>query len=298
MIARTVENIDEHIPEMKIVGLYMIFGLTWIILSDQFLIHTLQGEQLITKFQSYKGTLFIAFSGLLLYSLIIRENRKLRNIQRTNKELETGLRKIMSETEERERNRIASELHDGIQQKLAGAALFLNRLKEGKRNDPNDLNTLESILNESIEEIREISHNMNSSLLKDLGLTGIVKRFKKRLALNGFQLHCEVSPRVEKLPYMIKVNLYRIVQELISNSIKHSNGSEVNIILKQQDDTFCFDYRDSGTVKTFASHNDGNGLTNIRNRIRNIEGMLLNNPLRDNFRVRFSFAPSGNKGFA
>jgi two-component system NarL family sensor kinase len=201
--------------------------------------------------------------------LLLRQNNL-----RKQKQIE--IRDAMLMTEEKERKRIAQDLHDQITPFIAGIKYeisFNTSTSQDKINfniekAKHDLTTL-------IGEIRNISHNLYSTKIINLGLFKSLQE-----SLQGFESankEINVSSNIdeEKLSYQFKVNVYRICMELINNSMKHSNGQKINIRLDETGNYIYLEYKDNGNISGNSS-GDGIGMQNIRNRVNLLNGKVVN----------------------
>ncbi|MBL4704255.1 MAG: sensor histidine kinase [Flavobacteriales bacterium] len=201
---------------------------------------------------------------LLVFGIIrIRSQRKLTRIELNNKQ---KLVKAMINGLEDERKRISRELHDGI-----GAGLIAAKFKLIS-DSPKDAYPL---IEKSIKEIRDLSHQLIppeieeqnieqsleayiSSIKADLPLT------IEWMAVGEFN---EVRPEV-------KISIYRITQECISNAIKYSNASELVVQLLEDGDELTLMVEDDGVGFIISENAQGIGLNNIRSRVEDLDGQI------------------------
>ena len=102
----------------RITTIYLIFGVLWILLSDLWLFNAYQDTEIISSVQNIKGILFVAISTLIIYLVSKRELDKAKKAEEKALEEKRKARELSIQAEEKERNRIAMDLHDGIQQRL------------------------------------------------------------------------------------------------------------------------------------------------------------------------------------
>ncbi|MBL0103044.1 MAG: sensor histidine kinase [Bacteroidetes bacterium] len=184
------------------------------------------------------------------------------------------------EAEERERMRIAKDLHDGIGQMLSAAKMNLSNLEnklnvkggEEKQLIENSL----SLVDESVREVRSVSHAMMPNALIKSGLSKALHEFINKLNNPGLKFHLEVIGLDERLESTIETVLYRVIQEIVSNIIRHSKASEVNIQLLRHEEEIVLMVEDNGIgfdtshVKDFS----GIGLKNIQSRVAYLNGTV------------------------
>ncbi len=217
----------------------------------------------------------LALSGFLAY--------RVKQIQETSKQLlvEKNLvqqqrTQAVLEAEERERVRIARDLHDGIGQMLAAARMTLgNYLSQKKMDVPEIQNSLD-LLEDSIREVREITHNMMPGSLTKFGLPSALKQFVNKInALDTLKVDLQVVGIKERLDEKIEMMLYRIVQEIISNIIRHAEATKVSIELIKHDNELILMIEDNGKGFDIQNiENQGIGLKNIATRVEYLNGYV------------------------
>lgn len=200
-------------------------------------------------------------------------------------ERERGIRAVIEATED-ERKRIAKDLHDGIVQSLTGLSLRLQKgfsmLKDVSEEQKSRFLESKTILDESINEVRNISHRMMPRALSELGLVpAIADMLSKSLGSTNVQFEFE-HHKVEgqRFDEKIEISLYRICQELINNVIKHSGATAVSVQLIRTNSHLVLVVEDNGKGFTFDRQNERNGigLMNISSRTKAINGELNYQP--------------------
>lgn len=184
-------------------------------------------------------------------------------------------RKIISsiiETQEKEQKRIAKELHDSVTQNLSGAKMLLSLIKKMKEEeDRNNLvHELTDILNESIQEIRDLSHNIMPPYLR-YGLTESVTNLVQRLnTFSPFKVHLFITPNMEPIDHTIKASIYRIIQEFSNNTTKYAEAQNMDISINFENNKLDVQISDDG--KGFEINHEsltkGIGWSNIISRIK------------------------------
>jgi PAS domain S-box-containing protein len=177
-------------------------------------------------------------------------------------------------TQEEERRRIAEGLHNGVGQLLYGTRLHLDALPPSPAVQASRL-----LLNEAIQATRTISHELTPSILEDFGLEvalrELVGRIPASLAVD-FNLHGLAEP----LPALLSTAVYRIVQELLNNVMKHAKSREVFVQVSREDDQLYLSVEDDGVgfdADIAASQGDGIGLAGIRTRVGLLGGTFTIN---------------------
>ena len=188
-----------------------------------------------------KGWIFILMASLLITVFLffgISQRIKRKNQEAIVKEKERGFKAIIDAQEE-ERSKIARELHDGVVQQI-GSVILKSRsiLKKMNLLQFEESQELLKILENSNQDLRNISHQMMPRALKELGvisaLNDLLSGSLSYLDINYSLEHFNIK---ERLPEKIEVTIYRIVQELINNIIKHSKATEVSVQLFNANDT-------------------------------------------------------------
>ena len=211
---------------------------------------------------------------VLLDKLFIYIDRLNRHRQLTNKRILTAVLR----TEERTRSNFAKELHDGLGPLLSSAKISLSALarsemEEGRREIYN--NTL-YVVDEALRSLREISNNLSPHVLSDFGLARGVQNFIDRSALlHKVKIAFATNLRSERYDTDIEVIMYRVICELVTNSLKHSGCSEIRLSLSVTGDTLELQYSDNGRgFNPQAVMDCGMGLSNIYSRINSLNGDL------------------------
>lgn len=178
-----------------------------------------------------------------------------------------------------ERRRFSRELHDGINQLMVSVLyrmeLAQRKLAQGDQAGLEDLQTGRNVLNEAIQEVRRISHDLRPSILDDLGLesalANLLEHFSER---TGIRVRREVMLPDRRLPEDIEITLYRLIQEALTNVERHADASELVLRLNHQRDAVRLDLRDNGCGfdPQVNRHLFGIGLCNMRERVELLGG--------------------------
>lgn len=167
--------------------------------------------------------------------------------------------------QEKERNHIGRELHDNVNQLLAGARLYLTM---GAKNNPGLCEVLKyplELLDNGIKEIRSLTHHTITPS-KDLELRHLINGIAELLAAGSIQ--CTVNFNLSRqLNENLLVNVYRILQEQANNIIKHSNASNVSISIGEKDNQLWIQTKDDGIGFDVHQLREGIGLYNIYSRV-------------------------------
>lgn len=181
-------------------------------------------------------------------------------------------------SEERERERFAKELHDGLGPILSTCKIYLHTLKEMLSDKAEQLrisNRSLDLLDDALSSIKEISNNLSPHVLRNFGLVQAIIAFTHNLEnISGinFEVHYNYDERLNEL---IEFTAYRILTELINNSIKHSEATLIVIDIILEKPNLKISYSDNGkgfNLEKTKKMNKGFGLRNIENRVNRLNG--------------------------
>lgn len=192
------------------------------------------------------------------------------------KKFERQLVTAIVETEERERARFASDLHDDLGPILSSMKMLTGLLVDTKDFDTikNISNQLYELVSESIRSVRETSNSISPHILKNYGIIAatrnIIQSFQHKIDIS-IQTNCE-SMRFESTTEVI---YYRVMRELLHNTIKHANAMHVVIVLQYKKNILQLEYKDDGVGfnvdEKLQENSTGLGLYNIISRIKSLE---------------------------
>ena len=179
-------------------------------------------------------------------------------------------------TEENSRSRFAKELHDGTGPLLSAAKMSLTALASEQRHEQRRelLNNSIYALEEAIRSLREISNNMQPQILNDFGLVGGLRNFiDKGIPAHKARIDFATNLRSERFDADVEVIFYRVICELINNSLKHSGCSSIAVSLVLGGGSLIMEYADDGCGFELSEIADrGMGLSNISSRVKSING--------------------------
>ncbi|WP_299672141.1 ATP-binding protein [uncultured Polaribacter sp.] len=198
-------------------------------------------------------------------------------------------------TQENERTRIAQDLHDDISSKLNVINLNANLLIDGSLDATETLFINKKILeitHKSLQSARKIAHNLLPPVLSKLGLKPAIEELcddfnsSKKVTIS-YTVHYVK----ESLSSQRELHLFRILQELINNSIRHGKATKIDLNFEERKQSFIFEYSDNGigfNVEETLSKK-GLGLTNIENRVAILQGkMHLKSAINKGFNILIS----------
>ncbi len=219
----------------------------------------------------------IVFFVVLYQRRVIKHQQEIRRIN-DQKQLELIQASIQSE--EDERMRIASELHDDVGATLASARLFLYKEKD-THYEEHIINQSKELLDESISKIRNISHKLQPATLQHLGLElalqSLIETINKSGKIRATHTTQEPIPRTID---NVELAVYRISQELLANIIKHSNAEVITLETNCTQSEIMIVYCHDGMGMTQEMYEEliykkgASGLKNIVNRIKAINATI------------------------
>ena len=226
-------------------------------------------------------TLDVALS-LCIVLAVLFGHRLVNYIDRLNHQRDVLSKQLLSSvlrTEERSRSQFAKELHDGMGPLLSSAKMSLSAISTENMSEQQKeiLQNTRFVIDEAIRSVREISNNMSPQVLMDFGLSQGVRNFISRIkSLRSVEIAFETNLHEERFNIDIEVVLYRVVCELINNSLKHSGCSVIEVELLQNGKSLILKYKDNGCGFTLDSNTTtkGMGLSNITSRINSLNGTI------------------------
>ncbi len=236
---------------------------------------------------SKRNTFLYISLGLLFISIIIAyliiSNQKFKSSVRIQKEIlhqQDIATKGIIEAEERERKRIASDLHDGIGQMFSAVRMNLSSISDDidfKKVEKKNLyaKTID-LVDESCKEVRAISHNMMPNVLLRSGLASAVRDFISKIDDSVIKVNLETYGLKDRLDSNIETVLYRVIQESVNNVIKHSgaNQLDIQISIEEKEITVTIEDNGKGFDATAKDKFEGIGLKNIITRVEFLKGTV------------------------
>ena len=176
--------------------------------------------------------------------------------------------------QEKERNELSAELHDNVNQLLAASILYLKTAQKQEVIKESLITQSLDYVQKAVDELRNISRNLTPSELKMNGLSAALRVFAEKLHIpNSFEVKLVTGELNEtKINQPLKLAVYRIVQEVINNILKHANANEVAIHLCETDNNLKLTVTDNGKGFDLLTIKKGLGITNIYNRAENFGG--------------------------
>ncbi|MBO9611277.1 MAG: hypothetical protein J7619_01210 [Dyadobacter sp.] len=261
----------------------------------------LQLAQKDLQLQKSRSYIYYALGAFVLVSLVAillylqsryKKQSHARELQSIQQQKELQLLQALMQGEEKERSRIAKDLHDGVAGMLAAVKMHLSStgsadglLKEdGYRQGMN-------LLDEATDEIRKTSHNLMPEVLLRHGLDVALSRYCERVSSNkALKIQYDSWGEIDRFADSFELSVYRIVQELLNNIIKHSKASHGMVQLTQQDDLLSISIEDNGVgLATGGNDQGGMGLHSLQSRIKAMNGKIDIKESEDGFAAYLEF---------
>jgi signal transduction histidine kinase/Flp pilus assembly protein TadD len=217
--------------------------------------------------------LFLYFRQRVVKDRIIAEQR----IAKLEEEKKVLAARAIVEGQEEERKRIARELHDGLGVLLSTVKMQFTSLKDKSPQNQPLIERASKLLEQASGDVRKISHNMMPGLLTKLGLCEAVEDlFEKINETEGLEVEVEVPEDAERLPENKEIMLYRVIQELVNNTLKHAAAKKIRISLTMVPDALEVFYSDDGKGFNVEEKVESKsiGLQSIQSRINFLNGKL------------------------
>ena len=214
-----------------------------------------------------------AQAGISLANAIMYED-----LQRLNLELQQQEQRRVEaiiETQEKERKRVAEELHDNLGQMLSLVKLNFSRLDEQIEGDKKLYYQTSEFLDESCVELRKIAHNIMPPDFERKNLVEIIEGLlRKQVTASGLAYQFDHYQVSDAIPLAVKFNLYRVVQEILNNIFKHAQASKISLQLIGNEEGLDMMVEDNGKGFDVNSSSAGIGLQNIYSRINLLKGSV------------------------
>jgi signal transduction histidine kinase len=280
------------------------FNVSWITISIAFFLMAVRriselavfidNEELsaVDHFNSWMAV----FISLLMFiaSFYIRRIFKLQSkIDRMRKENEAKVLSAIIETEEKERRHFSRELHDGLGPILSSIKMAFSAIDKSLASPRNKtiIEKTEVAIDTAIDTVREISNNLSPHLLEKFGLKKAIQTFYHNIPQPekpSFKL--STTPDALHIPYNIEIILYRILTELINNTLKHARAKKIEVSIFSSSKELELHYSDDGKgFDTSSQKHNGTGIANIYSRIKSIDGKVdLHSKINEGFFLKIN----------
>lgn len=264
------------------------FNASWILISTGFLLMAVSRvfelwptiyPEMEDQMQIIQRWLAFIISLVLLIGVfyIRKIFQFMRRLDELRRETEKRVLAAVIKTEEQERQRFAKELHDGLGPLLSVIKMLVSGLDGHNTPEVNGKikGNLRQAVDEAISGVRDISANISPHILNNFGLKDAIEAFIKRLGQSeNFDVYFTTNLVKERFGYNIEVVLYRVICELINNTLRHANATKVTIDLQLEEGVLYLEYTDNGIGFDLSAVPvpEGMGLNNMRYRLQSGNG--------------------------
>lgn len=219
----------------------------------------------------------LLLSAIVIFVLVYRNKQRINaeKMQLLKKQAELQVLNAIVDGEEKERLRLARELHDGVGGILSASKMHLSILQDNHPQAPasGQLSNIASMLDHASQEIRNIAHNLFPDILLTNDLGAAVAGFCERVKSPGFNIEYYCLGEMPDLNNRFKLMIYRAIQELINNVIKHARAHNVLVQLSCHDGLLNVVVEDDG-IGFSENGKKGIGLMNLQEKVKNIDGRM------------------------
>ena len=248
-----------------------------------------------SRIYAYLISLIMLLSVIISYFLFKnykhKQNVKKMEIHRKSEqkilELERTLLNSVIQTEDKERKRIAADLHDDLGPLLSSIKLYLGEIEFVNKSERKLLlNQIIELIDKSIKDIRNITRNLVPESFAEKGLISALHSFINRIKFSKI-IDIEFENHIDKCNYNrgFEIIIFRIIAELINNTLRHANAKSIHIKLTEDNKNITISYKDNGmgfnVEEILKRKNIGLGLKNIKERVYSLGGKLAINSSKE-----------------
>ena len=219
--------------------------------------------------------MFVLALGIVVFAVIYNTKRKGFELKQSTLKLAQEKALVDSEisSSEKERDRIAKQLHDDINNRLTFLKMQMNLIKDQELKS-----NLSKEIDNTITEIRELSHSISAQNVERFGLLAGLKSIQQKInGADEMEVSIEAADEWNGRKDPSDLMVYRVCQEWIGNSIKHGKAKKVHLVLRSSDFESTLEYNDDGVgmnIDEIKKNNLGHGMNNILARVERINGSL------------------------
>jgi two-component system sensor histidine kinase UhpB len=220
----------------------------------------------------YKGTTAI----LAIHNNITEKIRLEEKLKEERLLKQKEITEATIQVQEKERYEISTELHDNVNQQLTVAMMYIASAQQKMPEQSALLKQSSDFILNAIEEIRKLSQNLVTPLIKHFGLSKAIEGLLDDISgANTFSIELTADAFYEEdIKYDFKLNLFRIVQEQMNNIIKHARANTVTLDLVRKEDKICLKIADDGVGFDVNKQHKGIGIYNIISRSELYNGVV------------------------
>ncbi|WP_046758111.1 sensor histidine kinase [Kordia jejudonensis] len=223
--------------------------------------------------------LFVLALAVILFFIVYQKRllAQQKNHQKIEADYQRELLAVAIESEEKERTRIGKELHDDVGALLTTTKLYLGQISS--KLSPEELTTttdkMKSLFDNMIQGVRNISQDLRPVILEKLGLLEAVDNLVQTVNNAGKLEATFVDVTTSPIAKANELNTYRIIQELINNTLKHAMASNLSVTIGHEGDMLKIVYEDDGIgLQQEYLNQKGIGLRNIESRLSVLKGTI------------------------
>ena len=226
---------------------------------------------------------FLLVAGYFVYryqqrKALMAHRERAEEVNRLKHEQQAKILSALMEGQEKERKRLATDLHDGLGGRLSGISLKLSKIDQDKSNGVHSHQIQEILgnLDDSLVELRGIARNLTPETLSKYGLKAALEDYCSSLNRKDSKIILQFYGAETNLEESISLTLYRIIQELINNAVKYARASEILVQYIREGNKVDITVEDDGVgfCTNGQYHTTGMGLANIKNRVKYLNGKL------------------------
>lgn len=226
-----------------------------------------QQENQLSKEKLFFSALIIILISLVIFIVIYIKYKKVQ-ITKQQYESEKAILSAIKDGEEKERKRLSSELHNGLASDLTGLKIQLEQLPDIPKNLINSVADIH-------KDVRLISHNLSPLILDERGLIAALDFYAQQIDNN--KLKVDFTHNIKQqlvLTHNAELLLYRTIQEIIQNALKHANCSEISIQMYLRNNILSISVEDNGKGFDLKEVNDSHGIMSIKSKIKTLGGTV------------------------
>ncbi len=252
-------------------------------------LHKAEIEKKTSENQKQNSLIFGLIAGLFALAIIgglfyrnsnIRKNLAEREVKQLHQEKQIIATNAVIKGQEEERSRLAKDLHDGLGGILSGVKFSLNTMNGNvilSEQNAGLFNRAIGQLDTAITELRRVAHSMMPEALLKFGLVDALNDFCENITQSGqLKVYFQAIGLSQRLEQSVEITIFRIVQELLNNTMKHAEATEAQVQLNEHENLITITVEDNG--RGFDIHDlekiKGNGIANVRSRAQYLNGSV------------------------
>ncbi len=218
--------------------------------------------------------MLIAFFVAIYQKRLFRQDQQLQQLET---DFQKGLLQATIEGQERERKRLAKDLHDGIGSLLTGLNLNLKHQLHTVEAGTQQAAFLEEackMLEEGIGDVRRVSHNLLPVTLENFGLVQALQEWMETVSRESFRVYLKVEGANRRMHTSLELGLFRVAQELLQNTLRHAEATEAILQLEFKKEEIRLNYSDNGKGYLVSALSRGIGIKNMQSRMEALNGTI------------------------